>query len=99
VQRKLHVTEAAVSFTLLPKLKSDSKICLMNEQRYRWQAAYGAVVAESDPALIPVKLYAALSECEQRRFSPVDADEEKALREAEEVLRMLRDERFDPDVQ
>jgi len=71
----------------------------MTEQRYGWQAAYGAVVAETDSALIPAKLYAALSACEQRRLSPIDEEEEKALREAEEVLRLLRDERFDTDVQ
>jgi hypothetical protein len=70
----------------------------MTEQRYRWQAAYGAVVAESDPALIPAKLFAALSACEQRRLSPVSPDEEKALCEAEEVLRLMRDKRFDTDV-
>jgi hypothetical protein len=71
----------------------------MTDQRYAWQAAYGAVIAESDPALIPGKVYAALSECEQRRLSSVGPEEEKALREAEEVLRMLRDQRFDTDVQ
>ena len=70
----------------------------MTEQRYSWQAAYGAVIAESDPGLIPGKLYAALAECEQRRLSAVGPDEEKALREAETVLRLLRDERFDTDL-
>lgn len=69
----------------------------MTEQRYSWQAAYGAVIAESDPALVPSKLYAALAACEQRRLSAVGPDEEQALDEAEEVLRMLRDERFDTD--
>ena len=44
------------------------------------------------------QLYAALSG-EQQRLSPVHPEEEKTLREAEEVLRMLRDERFDPEVQ
>jgi hypothetical protein len=71
----------------------------MTEQLYSWQAAYGTVVAETDSALIPAKLYAALSACEWRRLSPVDAEEEKALREAEEVLRLLRDARFDTDAQ
>jgi hypothetical protein len=71
----------------------------MTDQRYSWQTAHGAVIAESDPALVPGKLYAALAECEQRRLSAVGPDEEKALREAEAVLRLLRDQRFDTDVQ
>lgn len=67
----------------------------MTEQRYSWQAAYTAVVLETNPARLPLKLYEALSACEERRLSPIGAEEEKALSEAEQVLRLLQTERPD----
>jgi hypothetical protein len=67
----------------------------MTEQRYPWQAAYAAVVAETDPARLPLKIYEAQSACEERRLSPIDEEEEKALQEAEGVLRTLQTERLE----
>lgn len=64
----------------------------MTEPRYSWQVAYSAVIAETNPARLPGKIYAALAEMEQRRLSPMDAEEANALAEAELVLRLLQTE-------
>jgi hypothetical protein len=65
----------------------------MTEPRYSWQATYSAVIAEHDLAKSE-KIYAALSECEQRRLTPMDAEEANALAEAERALRLLQIERL-----
>jgi hypothetical protein len=67
----------------------------VSEQLYPWQAAYRAAITETDPARLPLKLYEAQSALEERRLSPIGASEEKALAEAEEVLRLLQNERLD----
>jgi hypothetical protein len=67
----------------------------MTEQSYSWQIAYRGAVLETDPAALPGKVLEAVSACEQRRLSPIDADEAKALAEAEQVLRMLQNEQPD----
>jgi hypothetical protein len=66
----------------------------MTEPRYSWQATYSAVIAEHDLAKLSEKIYAALSECEQRRLTPMDAEEANALAEAERALRLLQIERL-----
>lgn len=67
----------------------------MTEQLYPWQAACHAAVVETDPTRLPLRIYEAQSACEERRLSPIGADEEKALAEAEQVLRLLQDGRLD----
>lgn len=64
----------------------------MTEQRYSWQGAYSAVISETNPSRLQGKIYVALSEIEQRRLSPMDAEEANALTEAELVLRLLQRE-------
>jgi hypothetical protein len=60
--------------------------------RYKWQATYLPAVLEKDPSAVSLKIYEALSACRRRRLSPLDADEEKALGEAEaELHTMLND--------
>jgi hypothetical protein len=72
-------------------------------QRYSWQAAYNSAITENDPTRLALKIYEAQSACEERRLSPIDDEESKTLAEAEQVLRMLQNERldsfFDPDAQ
>jgi hypothetical protein len=67
----------------------------MTEQLYPWQAACHAPVVETDPTRLPVGIYEAQSACEERRLSPIGADEENALAEAEKVLRLLQNGRHD----
>jgi hypothetical protein len=62
----------------------------MTEQSFSWQVAYCIAVLKTDPAAFPGKVLEALSACEQRRLSPIDADEATALAKVEQVLRMLQ---------
>jgi hypothetical protein len=55
--------------------------------RYPWQVAYVPAVVETNPASASLKIYEAQSACERRRLSPLDEEEERALAEAEAVLR------------
>jgi hypothetical protein len=60
--------------------------------RYPWQVAYVPAVVETNPASASLKIYEAQSACERRRLSPLDEEEERALAEAEAVLRTKRAE-------
>jgi hypothetical protein len=60
--------------------------------RYPWQVAYLPAVLETNPAAAPLKIHEALSACERRRLSPIDAEEQNALAAAEAVLRTKRAE-------
>jgi len=52
--------------------------------------AYLPAVVETNPTSAALKIYEALSACERRRLSHIDAEEEKALAAAEAVLRTKR---------
>ena len=58
--------------------------------RYPWQAAYMPAILETNPTAAQLKIYEALSACEQRRLSPIDEEEKRALAAAEAVLRTKR---------
>jgi hypothetical protein len=60
--------------------------------RYPWQVAYLPAILETNSAAAQLKIYEALSACERRRLSSIDEQEEKALAEAEAVLRTKRAE-------
>jgi hypothetical protein len=67
------------------------------EERYPWHAAYQAAILETDNAAIPLRIYEALAAIEQRRLSflEIDAEEERALEDAERGLLALKAERLD----
>jgi hypothetical protein len=75
-----------------PILSEDSM-----EERYPWQAAYQAAILETDDAAISLRIYEALAAIEQRRLSylEIDAEEERALEDAERGLLTLKEERLD----
>jgi hypothetical protein len=72
--------------------KVTAKSRRMTEPRYSWQSTYSAVIAETNLDRLQGKIYVALAEIEQRRLSPIDAEEAKTLAEAELVLRLLQTE-------
>jgi hypothetical protein len=69
----------------------------MNE-KYIWQAAYGAAILETDDTAMSLRIYEALAAIEQRRLSylEIDSEEEHALEDAERGLLALKAERIDP---
>ena len=62
---------------------------------YPWQAAFHAVILETDPAAMPLRVFDALSAIEERRLRPVDpgSDEERALENAKQSILTLKAER------
>jgi len=62
---------------------------------YSWQAAYKSAISETEPASLVLKIFEARSAFQQRRLSPMEGDEERALAGAEAVLRLLRGEWLD----
>ena len=93
----LNVTVVAVFFGMAALLRRDHRRLESRPKCSRnatsWQAAYSAVIAEHDLAEFSAKIDAALSECEQRRLTPGNAEEAEGIAEAE-VLRMLQTERL-----
>jgi hypothetical protein len=71
----------------------------MTQQRYSWHDAYSAAISVTNSAVLKERIYEALAACEQRRLSPMDTDEAKALAEAEQVLQILQNERADFDTE
>jgi hypothetical protein len=67
----------------------------MTPQHYRWQTAYNAVAVETNAVLLPLRIFEAQSALEERRLSPVEGVEAKALTLAQEVLDILQNERLD----
>lgn len=67
------------------------------EERYPWHPAYQAAILETDDAAISLRIYEALAAIEQRRLSylEIDAEEERALEDAERGLLTLKAERLD----
>jgi hypothetical protein len=67
------------------------------EERYSWYATYQAAILETDDATISLRIYEALAAIEQRRLSylEIDAEEERALEDAERGLLALKAERLD----
>jgi hypothetical protein len=62
------------------------------QPRYSWQIAYNNATTVTNPEALKSKIYEALAAFEQRRSTPMGAEEAQALAEAEQVLRMLHDE-------
>jgi hypothetical protein len=60
---------------------------------YLWQAAYFAALYETDQALIHGRILEARAALEQRRLSPIDGEESRALETAEHVLHVFDAER------
>jgi hypothetical protein len=61
----------------------------MNLPAYLWVTSHRAAVCETDNALTMTRIYEALSAIEQRRLTPVEPEEERALTAAEEGLQKL----------
>ena len=61
-----------------------------------WEAAYMAVVCETDDSLMPGRILEALAAIEQRLLAPskIDAEELKAIQNAQDGLQALKAERL-----
>ena len=57
--------------------------------RYSWEIPYLLAILETDDRTMHSALHDAIAALEQRRLSPVSADEETALAGAEAGLQML----------
>jgi hypothetical protein len=65
-----------------------------NPETYRWQTAYAFAILETDEAQIRSRIYEAIAAIDQGRLSPVnDEQEDLALTEAEEGIKILITER------
>lgn len=71
------------------------RIVTMLETKYLWQAAYLAAVCETDDDAMPGRILEALAALEQRLLSPgeMDAEELKAIKDAQDGLEGLKAER------
>jgi len=69
----------------------------MASRRYSSQTAYENPTTVIEPKLRKSKIYEALAAFEQRRSTPVAAAEAQAFTEAEQVLRMIHDESYEPN--
>jgi hypothetical protein len=67
----------------------------MLEAKYLWQAPYLAAVCETDDDEMPGRILEALAALEQRLLSPseIDAEELKAIKDAQDGLQGLKAER------
>jgi hypothetical protein len=67
----------------------------MDQTNYLWQAAYMAAVYETDDSLMPGRILEALAAIEQTLLAPseIDAQELKAIQNAQDGLQALRAER------
>ena len=66
----------------------------MDQTNYLWQAAYLAVVYETDDSLMDSRILEARAALEQRLLSPIEGEEYRALVNAEKALEVLRAERI-----
>jgi hypothetical protein len=60
---------------------------------YSWLPAYMSAVLEADNALMPTRIYEALAAIEPRLLIPIEAEEFKAIQNAQKGLLTLRAER------
>ena len=65
----------------------------MDQSNYLWQAAYMAAVYETDDSLMDGRILEARAALEQRLLSPIEAEECRAIQNAERALEALRAER------
>jgi hypothetical protein len=67
-------------------------------ENHPWHAAYQAAILETDNDAMSLRIYEALAAIEQRRLSylEIDAEEDRALEDAERGLLALKAERIDP---
>lgn len=70
---------------------------MKNRTTYPWQAAYKAAISERDDSRIPFRVYKAVTAIEQELRSPVDSEEERALRKAQAAISILEAERDKSD--
>ena len=66
----------------------------MDQTNYLWQAAYMAVVYETDDSLMDGRILEARAALEQRLLSPIEGEEYRAIENAEQALEVLRAERI-----
>ena len=86
------------SFVRRVKLNFQPEVgCMKNRTTYPWQAAYKAAISERDDSRIPFRIYKAVTAIEQELRSPVDSEEERALRKAQAVISILETERDKSD--
>jgi hypothetical protein len=66
----------------------------MDQTTYLWQAAYMAVVYETDDSLMDGRILEARSALEERLLSPIEGEEYRAVKNAKKALELLRTERI-----
>jgi 7,8-dihydro-6-hydroxymethylpterin-pyrophosphokinase len=67
---------------------------MSNPATYSWQQVYLTAVLETDNDLMPLRIYEALAAIEQRLLSPMDANEQRTIDDAQTGLLTLKAERI-----
>ena len=73
----------------------ETQSCPQESTIYSWQVDYIAALLETDEVKVERRLLEAVAAIEQRLLSPVqpDSDEDKALKQAQKVIVVMREQR------